>query len=47
MKEQYYINDTKTKLIMLKNDDVFHITLSKENGLKMISGTMKYFLKGL
>ena len=23
MNEQYYINDTKTKLIMVKNDDVF------------------------
>lgn len=23
MREQYYINDTKTKLIMVKNDDVF------------------------
>ncbi len=23
MKEQYYINDTKTKLIMLKNYDIF------------------------
>ena len=23
MKEQYYLNDAKTKLIMVKNDDVF------------------------
>jgi len=34
MKEQYYINDAKIKLIMVKNDDVFSYNFIQRKWIK-------------